>query len=82
MLAKRYDLDFIKIMKDIMAICHENNIVYIVPAEYIKNVVNVFDVFHAAHCNGEIFSSDHSYDKLNIKRVKLEDKIISTQLSR
>ena len=27
----------------------------------------------AAHCNGEIISSDHIYDKLNIKRIKLED---------
>ena len=56
-----------------MAICHENNSMYIIAAEYIKNGVNVFDAFHAAHCNGEIISSDHIYDKLNIKRIKLED---------
>ena len=73
LLAKRYDLDFIEIMKDVMAICHENNSMYIIAAEYIKNGVNVFDAFHAAHCNGEIISSDHIYDKLNIKRIKLED---------
>ena len=56
-----------------MAICHENNSMYIIAAEYIKNGVKVFDASHAAHCNGEIISSDHIYDKLNIKRIKLED---------
>ena len=72
LLAKKYDLDFIEITKDVMAICHENNGIYLVAAEYIKNGVNVFDAFHAAHCNGEIISSDHLYDKLDIKRIKLE----------
>ncbi len=73
LLAKKYNLDFIEIIKDVMAICHENNSIYIMAAEYIKNGVNVFDAFHAAHCNGEIISSDHIYDKLDIKRIKLED---------
>lgn len=72
LLAKTYNLDFIEIIKDVMAICHEKNGIYRLAAEYIKNGVNVFDAFHAAHCNGEIISSDHIYDKLDIKRIELE----------
>ncbi|MEM0132488.1 MULTISPECIES: hypothetical protein [Acidiplasma] len=73
LLAKKYDLDFIEIKKDVMAICHENNSMYILAAEYIKSGVNFSDAFHAAHCNGEIISSDHVYDKMDIKRINLED---------
>ncbi len=72
LLAKKYNLDFIGVMKDVMAICNENNSMYILAAEYINSGVNVFDAFHAAHCNGEIISSDHIYDKLDILRIKLE----------
>lgn len=56
-----------------MAICHENNSMYILAAEYIKSGVNFSDAFHSAYCNGEIISSDHVYDKMDIKRINLED---------
>ncbi len=57
-----------------MAICHENNSLYTLAAEYIKNGVNVFNAFHAAHCNGIIIRSDHIYDKFDIKRSNLKVK--------
>ena len=72
LLARKYDLDYLKITEDVMAICNDNNSVRLIAAEYIKNGMNVFDAFHAAHCNGEIISSDHIYDQFNIKRIKLE----------
>lgn len=34
--------------------------------------ITVFDAFHAALCGGEIISSDHVYDRFEIKRIKLE----------
>ncbi len=38
-----------------------------------KNKVNVFDAFHAAYCgNDSIISSDSVYDKIGLKRRKLE----------
>jgi len=43
-------------------------------AVYIeKHGLNVFDSFHAAYCyTDSIISSDKVYDKLGIKRIKLE----------
>lgn len=39
-----------------------------------KDMLNVFDAFHAAYCAGDvIISSDSAYDKLGIGRVKLEE---------
>ena len=39
-------------------------------AEYIdKQKLGVFDAFHAALCDGEIISSDHAYDRLEIRRI-------------
>ena len=72
LIAKKYNLDYREIIKDVMEICNENNGVYLLASEYIKNGMNVFDAFHAAHCNGEIISSDHIYDKFNIKRIKMD----------
>lgn len=38
-----------------------------------KNNMNVFDAFHAAYCgNDTIISSEAAYDKIGLKRVKLE----------
>lgn len=71
LLSKKYNLDCIEITKDVMAICDENSSIYLIASEYIKNGMGVFDAFHAAHCNGEIISSDHIYDEFNIKRIKL-----------
>ena len=33
--------------------------------------MSVFDAFHAAFCDGEIISSDHVYDRINLHRIKL-----------
>ena len=33
LLAKKYNLDFIGVIKDVMAICHENNVIYLLAAE-------------------------------------------------
>ncbi|MDE1827994.1 MAG: PIN domain-containing protein [Candidatus Micrarchaeota archaeon] len=32
---------------------------------------SVFDAFHASLCEGEIISSNHIYDGINLKRIKL-----------
>ncbi|HLD97170.1 MAG TPA: PIN domain-containing protein [Candidatus Nanoarchaeia archaeon] len=38
-----------------------------------KDMLNVFDAFHAAYCGNEaIISSDSAYDKLGLERIKLE----------
>lgn len=71
LLAKKHNLDSIEVIKDVMARYSENNSLYIIATEYIKNGTSVFDAFHAGHCNGVIISSDHIYDKLDIKRIKL-----------
>jgi predicted nucleic acid-binding protein len=34
--------------------------------------LGIFDAFHAALCGGEIISSDHVYDRIGIKRIRLE----------
>ena len=41
-------------------------------AYYIeKEGVSTYDSFHAILCGGEIISSDHVYDRLGIKRIKI-----------
>ncbi len=37
-----------------------------------KYGMTVFDAFHAALCGGEIISSDYVYNRIGIKRIKLE----------
>jgi hypothetical protein len=39
LLAKKSNLDFIEIIKDVMAIYHENNAIYLLADEYIKMVL-------------------------------------------
>ena len=39
-----------------------------------KDALNIFDAFHAAYCGSDaIISSDSAYDRLGLKRVRLED---------
>lgn len=78
LLAKRYNLDPIRLASSVMAICNIEDTKYLKAAIYIKEYgVNVFDAFHAANCQGRIISSDNVYDKLGIERIdlrKLEEK--------
>ena len=72
LLAKRYNLDPIKITRSVMAICNIDDTKYLKAALYIKEYnANVFDAFHAANCGGEIISSDNVYERLGIKRIDL-----------
>ncbi len=73
LLAKRYNLDPVKITISVMAICNIDDEKLLKAAIYIRDYnVGVFDAFHAVHCNGTIISSNSVFDKLGIKRIKLE----------
>ncbi len=73
LLAKRFNLDPVKITASVMAICGIEETVYLKAATYIREYgIGVFDAFHAAHCKGKIISSDSAYDKLGIERIKIE----------
>ena len=50
--------------------------VFFVAAGFMKeHGVGVFDSLHAAHCgDGKIISSDRVFDRLGIKRIRLEEK--------
>jgi len=74
LLSKRFNLDPIKIAIAVFTITHFENSIPLKAAKYIKDGVGVFDAFHAASCNGKIISSDHIFDKLSIKRIKLDEK--------
>lgn len=74
LLCKRYNLDPIRVTADVMAICNLDDERLLKAAIYIKDYgVNVFDAFHAAYCSGTIISSDSVFDKLGIKRIRLEE---------
>ena len=73
LLAKRYNFDPVKVTRSVMAICNIDDERLLKAAIYIKDYnVKVFDAFHAAHCSGTIISSDSVFDRLGIRRVKLE----------
>jgi len=73
LLAKRYGLDPIRIVIDVMAICNEKNGEYQTAAELIARGVGVFDSFHAIHSNGKIISSDKIYKKIGLEQIELSD---------
>ncbi|ALV63913.1 hypothetical protein ADU37_CDS22160 [Thermococcus sp. 2319x1] len=74
LLAKRHNLDPIRLASSVMAICNIEDTKYLRAAFYIKeHNVNVFDAFHAANCNGKIISSDSVYDRLGIERINLRE---------
>jgi predicted nucleic acid-binding protein len=71
LLAKKYNLEYIRIATNVMIICRIEEQTYLKAAMYITDGVGIFDAFHAAHCKEEIISSDSVYDKLGLKRIKL-----------
>ena len=74
LLAKKYDLDVVKLITSVMAICGIEDNAYLKAAIYIRDHgFGVFDAFHAVHCKGKIISSDHIFDKVGITRIKLEE---------
>ena len=75
LLARRYDLDPVKITASVMAICSMDDEKLLKAAIYIREYgAGVFDAFHAAHCSGKIISSDSIFDKLGIERIRLEER--------
>lgn len=73
-LSDKYNLDPVNLTASVMALSEEYNPVYLKAAYFIKKGAGVLDAFHAAHADGEIISSDRIYDKLGLRRVKLEEK--------
>ena len=72
--AKKYNLDPIKLTSAVMALTGIEEDVYLRAAYYMKkHGLNAFDAFHAAKCGGVIISSDKVYEKVGIKRIKLEN---------
>ena len=76
LLSDKYDLDPVDLTANVMTLSNSHDPVYLKAAHFIKKGANVLDAFHAAHAEGEIISSDKIYDKLGLKRVKLEEKRI------
>jgi len=73
LLAKRYNLDVVRIFTSVMAICNFEDDRPLKAAIYIRDYgLGVFDAFHAAYCEGRIISSDSAYDRVGIERTKLE----------
>ncbi len=74
LLAKRFGLDPVKITSAAMKIAHLTDSSLLKAALNLEKGGNVFDSFHAAHCDGEIISSDGVYERLfELKRAKLEE---------
>jgi len=73
LIAKRFNLDTIKLTSSVMKICKFDDQIPLKAALYIEEGISVFDAFHAALFGGEIISSDHIFDELGIKRIKIED---------
>ncbi|WP_297065723.1 PIN domain-containing protein [Thermococcus sp.] len=72
--AKKYNLDPIKLTSAVMALTGIEEGVYLQVAYYMKeHGLNAFDAFHAAKCGGVIISSDKVYEKIGVKRIKLEN---------
>ena len=75
LLAKRYDLDIVKIFTSVMTICNIEDEKPLKAAVYIREYnLGVFDAFHAAYCKEKIISSDSTYDRIGIERIRLEEK--------
>ncbi|MEX2684266.1 MAG: type II toxin-antitoxin system VapC family toxin [Candidatus Sigynarchaeota archaeon] len=73
LLSKRFHLDPVKLTSAVMAICNIDDDKYLKAAINIVKGGNVFDAFHAAHCDGTIISSDDVFEKLfGLKRIPLE----------
>ena len=71
----KHKLDPVIITQSAMEICRMSNQIYLKAAFYISAGIGVLDAFHAAHVDeGEIISSDSVYDKLGLKRIRLEEQ--------
>ncbi len=74
LLAKRYDLDPVRVTASVMAICGIEDERLLKAALYIRDYgLGVFDAFHAAHAGDRIISSDKVYERIGISRIKLEE---------
>ncbi|ADC65552.1 PilT protein domain protein [Ferroglobus placidus DSM 10642] len=74
LIAKRYGLDVVRIFTSVMTLCGIDDERLLKAAIFIRDYgLGVFDAFHAAYCGGKIISSDSSYDKVGIERIKLEE---------
>ncbi len=72
--AKKYDLDPVRLTSAVMALTGIEDDVYLRAAYYMKeHGLNAFYAFHAAKCGGVIISSDSVYEKVGIKRIRLEN---------
>ncbi len=75
LLAKKHNLDIVKIFTSVMAICNVDDEKLLKAAIYIRDYgLGVFDAFHAAYCDGKIISSDSAYDRVGIKQIRLEER--------
>ena|SRR3989344_7997272 len=77
LVCKRLKMNVLKAFTSIFVLVKVDSETYnacLKAAVYIeKHGLNVFDSFHAAYCyTDSIISSDKVYDKLGIKRIKLE----------
>jgi len=77
LIAKRYDFKLEEAAAEIMQIAEtdfDENIVFQAIHYQKSEGLNTFDAFQAAKSNGKIISSDKEFDKLDIERIKLEEK--------
>jgi predicted nucleic acid-binding protein len=73
LLCKKFDLEPVKVTSSVMKICRIHDPVLLKAALNIEKGGNVFDSFHAAHCDGSIISSDDVFEKLfGLQRVNLD----------
>jgi predicted nucleic acid-binding protein len=76
LIAEDYNWQLERAVTNILQIAEvdfEEKIVY-QALEYIYQGLNVFDAFQAASSEGKIISSDKDLDKINIERMKREEK--------
>ncbi len=74
LISKRFNFDPVKLTSAVMAICGIHDDIYLKAAMNVAKGGNVFDAFHAAHCEGTIISSDDVFEKLfGLMRIPLED---------
>ena len=77
LICKRLNIDVLETFANVFELIEVNEETYEVcmkAALYMKKYgLNVFDSFHAACCaDSEIISSDTAYEKVGLKRIKLE----------
>ena len=75
MICKEFDLDLENVVASIMQIADVDNKDSLLAVSHImkKHRMNVFDALHSvASGNDEIISSDKIYDKIGLRRIRLE----------